>query len=65
MMTRSIASIQSSVAIQVRSLLFMVVHETVGVADSVISFVDVLKGVQETKPVLVGLELRLSLIASG
>jgi hypothetical protein len=40
----------------------VVVHETVGVADPVITLVDVLEGVQEVDPVLVALEDGLSLV---
>ena len=44
----------------------MVVHETVGVADPIISLVDVLEGVQEIDPVPVALKKdELSFVASG
>jgi hypothetical protein len=43
----------------------VVVHEAVGVADPVISLVDVLEGVQEADPVLVALEDGLSFVAPG
>ena len=43
----------------------MVVHEAVGVADPVISRVDVLEGVQEINPVLVALEDGFSIVAPG
>jgi len=43
----------------------VIVHETIGVADPVISLVDVLEGVQEVDPVLVALEDGLSFVAPG
>ena len=43
----------------------MVGHEAVGVADPVVAFIDVLEGVQELEPILVGLENGLPLIAPG
>jgi hypothetical protein len=43
----------------------MIGHEAIGVADPVMPFVDVLKGVEERFPVVVILENRLLLVASG
>jgi hypothetical protein len=45
--------------------MIVVVHEAAGVADPVISLVDVLEGVQEVYPVLVALEDGLSFVAPG
>ena len=45
--------------------MIVVVHEAVGVADPVISLVDVLEGVQEVDPVMVALEDGLSFVAPG
>ena len=43
----------------------VVVHQTVGVADPIVSLVDVLEGVQEVDPVLVALENGLLFITPG
>ena len=43
----------------------MIGHEAISVADPVIPFVDVLKGVEERFPIVVVLENRLLLVASG
>ena len=43
----------------------MIGHEAIGVADPVIPFIDMLKGVEERFPVLIILEDRLLLVASG
>jgi len=43
----------------------MVAHEAVGVADPIITLVDVLEGVQKIDPVLVALEDGLSFVAPG
>jgi hypothetical protein len=45
--------------------MIMVVHEAVGVADPVISLVNVLKRVQKGEPVLVDPEDGLSVVAPG
>jgi hypothetical protein len=39
--------------------MIMIGHETIGVADPVVSFVDVLEGVQEVLAVMIALENRL------
>ena len=39
----------------------MVIHEAVRVADPIIAFIDLLKGIQKVDPVLVALEDRLLL----
>jgi len=43
----------------------MIGHETIGVADPVVSFVDVLEGVQEVLAVMVILEDGLLFVATG
>ena len=45
--------------------MIVVVHETVGVADPIVAFIDVLKGVQEVNTILVVFEDGLFLIAAG
>jgi hypothetical protein len=43
----------------------MIGHEAISVADPVIPFIDVQKGVEKRFPVVVSLENRLLLVASG
>jgi hypothetical protein len=45
--------------------MIVVVHQTGGVADSGVTFFDVLEGVQKVDPVLVAPENGLSLVTSG
>ena len=43
----------------------VVVHQTAGMADPIVTFINVLEGIQKIEAVLVGFEDRLSLVASG
>jgi hypothetical protein len=45
--------------------MIVIVHEAIGMADPVISFIDVLEGVQKVDAVLVALEDGLSFVAPG